>query len=271
MIRTIVHADSTTKDVHLGGWKKDVPDARDFLLKSLPAMPGAKLSRPAAVDNSNKCTGIEDQGQLGSCTANMFAGIVEYNDVRWLPKANRNRASRLFQYYATRLIEGTVDQDSGASIRDAIKAGATYGVGREADWWYNISKFTVKPPQSIWDTASRHKINSYHRIADGDLETMKQTLASGYLIGFGFEVHSNFMTQDMATNGVLHRPDPNDKVEGGHAVVLVGYDDVRGAFKVRNSCGKGWGIKGYFFMDYDYVADTNLCNDFWVVNTAPTI
>jgi C1A family cysteine protease len=54
-------------------------------------------------------------------------------------------------------------------------------------------------------------------------------------------------------------------------VVLVGYDDVKKAFKVRNSWGKSWGLGGYFWIDYDYVADTTLCSDFWVVNSVPAI
>lgn len=271
MLKTIVLADSTTKNVHLNGWKRDKSDARDYKLKALSPMPGAKLARPSTVDNSKKCTAIEDQGQLGSCTAHMFAGIIEYNDVRWLPKPDRKRASRLFHYYATRLLMGTVNEDSGAEIRDSIKAGVQYGVAHETIWKYNVAKFTDKPDDKVWADAAARKITSYHRIDDGDLETMKQTLAAGYVIGFGFEVHSNFMSQEMATTGELHKPGPTDAVEGGHAVVLVGYDDVKQAFKVRNSWGKTWGQKGYFWMSYDYVADTSLCNDFWVVNSAPAV
>lgn len=51
---------------------------------------------------------------------------------------------------------------------------------------------------------------------------------------------------------------------------LVGYDDSKGAFIVRNSWGTSWGpFGGYFYMDYDYVANTNLASDFWVVQSAP--
>jgi len=270
MHKTVVLADSSTKSIHLKGWKKDKPDHRDFKFRAL--LPARLPARPSAVDNSKWCSGVEDQGNLGSCTAHMFAGIVEYNDKRYgnTPTSNP-RVSRLFEYYATRKIEGTVDEDSGAYIRDAVKAGVLYGVVREQKWWYNVSKFAVNPGQKVWDAAAAHKINSYHRIDDGDLETMKQALAAGDLIGFGFVVYDNFMTQEMATTGILHRPSKDDQVVGGHAVVLVGYDDARGAFKVRNSWGKDWGLGGYFWMDYDYVADKSLCNDFWVINSVLTL
>jgi len=271
--KIVTLADSSALAVHLSGWKKDLPDTRDFMLKSLASvLPGAKLNRPSSVDNSKKCSKIEDQGALGSCTAQMLVGMVEYNNIRWgVPKPSRKQISRLFEYYATRKIMGTLNEDSGAYIRDAIKAAALYGCVWESKWKYDVSKFTLEPEQKVWDTAATHKIVSYHRINDGDIETMKQTLASGYLIGFGFEVYSNFTSQQMATEGVLHLPGPNDQVEGGHAVVLVGYDDVRGAFKVRNSWGPSWGQAGYFWMDYNYVGNGRLSNDFWVVNSVNVV
>ncbi len=272
MIKTLVLPDTSKKVVHLGGWKKQQHDPRDFKLCSVQSvLPGAALTRPAAVDNSKWCSGVEDQGELGSCTAHMFAGIIEYNDIRWNTTVDKTRVSRLFEYFCSRKIEGTISEDSGATIRDAIKAGATYGILKESLWWYNVAKFTATPPRKYFDQAAQKKIVSYHSINDGDIETMKQALASGYLVGFGFEVYSNMMTQQMATNGWLHRPGPNDSYQGGHAVVLVGYDDAKKAFKVRNSWGTGWGLGGYFWMDYDYVSDTSLASDFWVVNSVPAI
>jgi len=183
--------------------------------------------------------------------------------------ATLERVSRLFEYYGTRKIEGTTGEDSGASIRDAIKCGVTYGVADEAAYPYDVSKFTQNPPQAIWTAAAGHKVTSYHSIADGDLATMKATLAQGYLIEFGFTVYSYFMSQDMATKGVLHLPTATEQQEGGHAVVLVGYDDTKKMFLVRNSWGPSWGLQGYFWMSYDYVQNTNLCSDFWAVVSAP--
>jgi C1A family cysteine protease len=272
MIKTIVLPNNEVKEIHLGGWKKDKYDPRDYKLKSIAStLPGALPLRPVAVDNTKWCTGIENQGSLGSCTAHMMASIIEYNNVRWDAKVSRKRLSRLFQYYATRLIDGTVNEDSGAYIRDAIKASVLYGCVWESKWWYNVAKFAVKPPKSLWDLAAKSKVVSYHRIEDGDLETMKQTLASGYLIGFGFAVFDNMMTEEMSTSGILHRPGANDNLLGGHAVTIVGYDDNKGAFKIRNSWGTSWGQKGYFWIDYDYVSDKSLCNDFWVVNSVPDL
>jgi hypothetical protein len=42
-----------------------------------------------------------------------------------------------------------------------------------------------------------------------------------------------------------------DQTSGsGHAVALVGYDDNRGAFKLRNSWGRRYGDNGYAWISY---------------------
>ncbi len=269
MIKRLILPNSSAKELHVGGWKRDKLDIRDFKFKSLLIKVS---SRPNAVDNSKWCTEIVQQGVIGSCTACMFASMVEYNDKRYGKTPTSNpRVSRLFEYYATRKIEGTVDEDSGAYIRDAIKAGYQYGVVRAQLWPYKVTKLTVNPNQKVWDAAATRKITSYHRIDDGDIETMKQALAEGDLIGFGFMVYDNFLTLQMSSSGFLNVPSESDQLVGGHAVVLVGYDDSKKAFKVRNSWGKDWGLKGYFWMSYDYVRNVSLCNDFWVINSILTI
>lgn len=271
MLKEVTLSDGNKTQVHLAGWKRDKADKRDWVIKSPEAaLKHAVTTLPSNIDNFTCCSPVEDQGALGSCSAHMFTGLVEYNDNKWGTKPGFTRTSRLFEYYATRKIEHTVGTDSGASIRDAIKAGVKYGIAPEDSWPYDISKFAKKPPSAIWTGALKHRIVAYHRINDGDLQTMKQVLASGYLIGFGFVVFDNMMTQEMASTGWLHRPGPNDAQLGGHACCLVGYSDTQKAFKVRNSWGTSWGIPtapGYFWMDYDYVADTTLANDFWVVDS----
>ena len=80
---------------------------------------------------------------------------------------------------------------------------------------------------------------------------------------FGFTVY-NFGN----ANGEFAFPGPSDAVQGGHAIVAVGYDDDRqigsekGALKIRNSWGTGWGESGYGWLPYAYV-EQGLADDFW--------
>ena len=62
-------------------------------------------------------------------------------------------------------------------------------------------------------------------------------------------------------------PKAGEYVLGGHAVALVGFDDVRQVFIVRNSWGEGWGDRGYFYMPYTVVQDNNLTYDFWIITS----
>jgi C1A family cysteine protease len=210
----------------------------------------------------SKCSPVEDQGQLGSCTANALVGALEFLELK--DGAQFVYLSRLFLYYNERVIEGTVDQDSGAFLRDGIKSLAKQGVCTEPEWPYKISRFTKKPTRACYRTAKKHRILSYHRITTVD--EMRGCLAEGFPFVFGFTVYDAFESAAVAKSGVLNMPGPKEKVLGGHAVMAVGYDDGARRFVIRNSWDSDWGQKGYFTMPYDYLSpDKNLADDFWTV------
>jgi C1A family cysteine protease len=112
------------------GWIPDIPDQRDHLF-SAPVL--APQDLPAKIDLSSQCPPVYDQGQLGSCTANAIAAAFEFTELKE-QQQSEFRPSRLFIYYNERLMEGTINSDSGAQIRDGIKSVATVGVCPEPDW-----------------------------------------------------------------------------------------------------------------------------------------
>ena len=239
------------------GWLPDLPDQRDFLF-SLLKVP-ARL--PKSVDLRPQCSPIENQGSLGSCTANALAGAVEFLELK--DGVKFKDASRLFIYYNERLLIGTVNEDSGAYIRDGIKTLVKQGVCAETSWPYDISKFTKEPLQKCYEEALDHQIISYYRI--GTLNQMKACLASGFPFVFGFSVYESFESEKVAKTGEVKMPKIWERCLGGHAVMAIGYNDNLKRFIVRNSWGEDWGMKGYFTIPYSYLSSRSLSDDFWTI------
>jgi C1A family cysteine protease len=250
------------RDVKRFGWTPDLPDARDFMYSA----PEAILTKlPTKVDlRGSKMPRVYDQGELGSCTANAIGAAFEFSQIKqgqtdFMP-------SRLFIYYNERAIEGTIDTDSGAMIRDGMKSVAKLGVCTEETWPYDIPRFTEKPPRKAYTEAKKHQALVYRRVL-GQLHQMQGCLAQGYPFVFGFSVYESFMSPEVAQTGKVPLPPRGEQLIGGHAVLAVGYDDAEQSFIVRNSWGTSWGIKGYCMMPYGYLTDSQLARDFWAVYT----
>lgn len=244
------------------GCKRDAADFRDKIMKlgAAPSFDGL----PAKVDLRAHCSPVEDQSTLGSCTANASVGALEYLEIKnGLVGPKFENFSRLYVYYNTRVIEKTVNEDSGASIRNAVKSIVTWGSCDETKWPYDISKFTVQPPKQCYDEGKKHRVMEYHRLEN--LPDMLKCLADGYPFIFGFSVYSAFEGQEVATTGILNLPQPNETFMGGHAVLAVGYDLDAKTVLIRNSWGTNWGQQGYFTMPFSYISNPTLAHDFWTV------
>ncbi len=245
------------------GWKPSLPDLRDHKYSAyLPVRSLAML--PPKVDLRPHCPPVYDQGELGSCTANALAGLAQFLLIRagkpsFVP-------SRLFVYYNERVLEDSVSEDSGASLTDGIKVLNKIGAPHESLWWYNVKKFAVKPGKAVYADAAKHLLGEYLSVDNTRIEEIKTVLSAGYPVVFGFTVYDSFMSDATAKTGVVRMPGKKEKIQGGHAVALVGYDDSDHTFLVRNSWGIGWGDGGYCHMPYAYVTDRDLSDDFWTAH-----
>ena len=247
-----------TTTEHGLGWKKDKHDARDY--HYLPEIPAKDL--PKRVDLRPFCPPVYNQKRLNSCCANSVAAAVEYD----LMKQKHQRVifpSRLFLYYNVRAIEGTVRENVGAYVRDAIKSVAQNGDCPESLWPYVEKKFRRKPSPRCYSSATKYDAVEYRRI-HRKMDDFRSCLASGYPFVFGFLVHQRFRDVVNKT-GVLEMPRRGEHVLGGHAVLAVGYDHPGQRFIVRNSWGPKFGLGGYFMMPYEYFLKKHLTDDFWTI------
>jgi C1A family cysteine protease len=242
------------------GWIPDLPDSRD---RQYSAPIAALGPLPPSVDLRGACPAVYDQGQLGSCTANAIGGVLQFDQMKQA-FADVFVPSRLFIYYNERVIEGTVDEDAGAMIRDGIKSVATQGAPHEQLWPYTIAKFRATPPAPAFKDAAKHPAVLYQRVSR-EIDQMKGCLASGYPFVFGFSVYASFESPAVAATGHAPLPKPKEALLGGHAVDAVGYDDAKQWFIARNSWGPKWGLAGHFTLPYQYLLDENLSDDFWTI------
>lgn len=244
------------------GWLPDLPDQRDYLY-SAPVRHMQAL--PTQVDLRKGCPPVYDQSELGSCTANGIAAALQFDEMKQ-NEPSPFAPSRLFIYYNERVIEHTVNSDSGARIRDGIKSVATTGYCSETCWPYDIKKFTQHPPDACYQEAKKYHAMTYQRVIQ-NLTQMKACLASETPFVAGFSVYQSIYNDDVQKTGDIPMPQQGEDLLGGHCILIVGYDDARQVFILRNSWGESWGDGGYGTLPYAYLSSASLASDFWVINT----
>lgn len=277
------------------GWIPDLPDHRDYSPeheKIKPVVQELGLENPdgltlsASVDLRQWCSPIENQGSLGSCTAQAGVGLIEYYERKAFGK--HIDASRLFLYKVTRNLLGW-NWDYGAYMRTTMGAMALFGVPPEKYWPYTDRKnpgpsgehtFNDEPPAFLYSFAHNYQALRYFRLDPSGttpatlLQRIKAYLAAKLPVFFGFTVYASI--GQAGSSGHIPLPCPGEGVRGGHGVVAVGYDDAKtirnstcgttsnGAFMIKNSWGTGWGDKGYGWLPYDYVTK-GLAQDWWTL------
>jgi C1A family cysteine protease len=268
------------------GWIPDYPDFRDYTegteeVKSVLGM--ARVSKgkslPVSVDLREWCSPIEDQGALGSCTAHAGVGVIEYYERKSFGR--HIDASRLFLYKVTRNLM-KMKGDTGAYLRTTMGAMVLFGVPPEEYWPYreDEKEFDKEPPAFCYAFAQNYQTVKYFRHdppgakTDEVLGKVKAYLMKGHPAMFGFTVYNSI--EQAGSTGKIPFPSPKEKIEGGHAIAAVGYDDkmkiknkyekteTTGALLIRNSWGKEWGEGGYGWLPYEYVLK-GLAEDFWSV------
>lgn len=270
-----------TRNIRMG-WLPDYPNIHDYtsrhkLIKPLLAKVKDGAA-PTAVDLRKWFSPIEDQEGLGSCTAQAGMGLVEYYQKRAF--GSYIDGSRLFLYKTTRNLIHLIG-DTGAYLRSTMGAMVLFGIPPEEYWPYTDKKdeFDREPPAFCYSFAQNYQTIKYFRIdvpgatTIDHLNQIRTFLANGLPQMFGFTVYSSIW--DVGANGKIPYPH-NERAIGGHAIVVVGYDDsveiknshggeiTVGALLIRNSWGKGWGKDGYGWLPYKYVL-SSLARDFWAI------
>jgi len=201
-------------------------------------------------------------------------GLCEYMQ-RWADGEHTD-GSRLFVYKVTRKLMN-LQGDTGASIRDAMKAIAAFGIPPEEFWPYDVSKYEEEPTPFLYSFAQSYKALNYVRLdppgcgPDKIIDNLEEAISTGLAVAFGFSVYSS-----IGSDGHIPVPSERDRMDGGHAVLAVGYipdyqpkvsgavsgEAGKGGLLIRNSWGTDWGNRGYGVLPYYYIRN-GLAQDFW--------
>jgi C1A family cysteine protease len=243
------------------GWLPDDPDDRDLLFSTAP-IPQKQYT---PVDLRPNCPPVADQKNLGSCSAFGAIGLVQY--VRKVQKfKDLWQPSALFTYYTTRELHNTVQHDSGASVRNALKSVIKNGVIQESSWPYIVEKFAEKPPRNVYMRALNYQALSYRRLTDCSLTEMLECLDQGYPFIFGLKIYGSFVY--CKKDGIIPMPKPSSEMWfGGHCIMCVGWKIINSKrhFIIQNSWSDKWGDKGYCYIPEDYITAKTYASDFWMI------
>jgi fibronectin type 3 domain-containing protein len=207
-----------------------------------------QTSVPSRADLSSLFPPVRSQGMQNSCVA----WSVAYATKSYQEKIKRgwtyNNSSLFSPAYIYNQINGGKDQ--GSAIEHAMDLIKEKGCATLSTAPYNPNDYRSQPSRAAHNEAAKYKAKSWHQVRYDDFDSIKSYLASGQPVNFGMSVDAGFYALNRANN--IYRETAGFSY-GGHAMVLVGYDDnlEGGCFKIYNSWGDDWGDNGYCWITYE--------------------
>ncbi len=223
----------------------------------LPQYAGKKYNKvPLKVSLRNYCPTPGNQGLNGSCSAWAagYGGLTILRAIQDNLQGQENitnvASSVFFLFNQIKLSD---DCEEGSRLSDAMKVLKSQGdcLAKNFD---SEADCSLMPGPNQLQEASQYKIKDYaaifHHDADAatKIKKTKIALASKTPVVMGMLVTESFWGIEPGQK--QWNPTSEDNVVGGHAMVVVGYDEVRKSFEVMNSWGPDWADNGFVWIKY---------------------
>jgi peptidoglycan hydrolase-like protein with peptidoglycan-binding domain len=222
---------------------------------------------PSSVDHRSNQTSIKDQQDRGTCVA--FASMAGL-EVKYGGGALDLSEQDAYHRYMREKSE-TCCYNWGLKTTDSADHLKAHAVCRDTYWPYTnyaglgcpITNPNAHRPSAA-STNAKYQIKSFHKIWRNDSLTtdtgtwinnpkyLESLLHAGHDIVYGTHVAGWSWPVSGVVDVQLSGGEPLPS-EGGHAMLMVGYDRPGDYFIVKNSWGSGCGQSGYVYLSYDYV------------------
>lgn len=238
---------------------QDAKDERDYELAKLTTIVG-ETDLPNYIDLRNYCTPIKNQLTLSCCGG--YGGGSAWEIMKNISQNQMGTTSgwdisELYIYYNTRALMGTINQDSGVTLRELCKAIVEQGCSLEYLCPYDISKFTQKPSWINYWLKNITGVDSYYRC--NTIHELHIALSKKLPVVIGMVVHEGFYKNK---KGTVYSEVTGNKL-GGHCMTVVAIDNNKRKILLRNSWGDSWCDNGYIWVSYEVFNQTTF--DMWVL------
>jgi Papain family cysteine protease len=139
-------------------------------------------------------------------------------------------------------------RDGGSSMIDALNILSQQGICTNDEMPYNDKDYLTKPTEAQKSKAKKYKIDFWRRV---NIKEVKAQINAGYPVVIAAAIDEGFGKINLFDSKSIWKQQLGNKL-GGHAMVVIGYNDDNKAFKIINSWGTSWGANGYGWIDYTY-------------------
>lgn len=224
--------------------KKSERDERDYILEILVGV--NNLNKSSSIcDYRNDLLEVRDQGSQGTCYAQSAACMKEWQEKKDYG-LNEYLSPQFFynnrNYWNDDKQDGNdINEDNGMTGRDVMRILKDIGICKESEYPYFKIEKASEIPIEIYNSASKNKISSYARIYS--IDGLKHSLKCNGPCLITFPVF-NYGNEMWIQN-------KDEEMMGGHAMTVVGYNDIEKHFIIRNSWGDNWNDKGHCYYKYN--------------------